>query len=123
MKIRIRGNSIRMRLSRTEVDTLVTEGYIEERTEFNSGVLLYALQKKDGIDKLTADFTDNTITMYIPDTLVTDWNKNETVGFDNKLTLINGNVLSLLVEKDFKCIDSDTTEDQSDNFDNPSKSC
>ncbi len=123
MKIRIKGNSIRVRLSRSEVDKLATEGYLEELTEFNEGAFSYALQKKDGIENLNADFRDNTMTMYVPSTLATDWPNNQTVGFDHTIKLINGNTLSLLLEKDFKCVDSGTTEDQSDNFENPLLSC
>ena len=123
MKIRIKGKSIRLRLSRSEVDTLATQGYVEERTEFFNSTLTYALQAKDEIDNLKADFSENTITMFVPKAWAANWNKDETVGFSHTLNLPTGSTLSLLMEKDFKCIDSDTTEDQTDNYENPSISC
>ena len=123
MKIRIKGNSIRLRLSRTEVDKLATDGLVEETTRFNDGVFGYALQRKDGIDHLNASFRDNLMTVYMPATLVNGWANNETVGFENTLNLTDGNSLFLLVEKDFKCIDAAVTEDQSDNYENPLLSC
>ena len=123
MKIRIKGNSIRLRLSRSEVDTLATQGYVEEKTEFFNSALTYALQAKDEIDNLKADFSENTITMFVPKAWAANWNKDETVGFSHTLNLPTGSTLSLLMEKDFKCIDSDTTEDQTDNYENPSISC
>lgn len=123
MKIRIKGNSVRIRLSRPETDQLATSGYLEEKTSFATGTLTYALQSKDGIDNLDAGFTNNTITLYVPATIATAWAGNNTVGYSHTLSLPDGNSLFLLLEKDFKCIDSDVTEDQSDNFDNPMLSC
>lgn len=123
MKIRIKGNSIRLRLSRTEVEKLATEGLIDETTEFNDGVFGYSLQTKEGIDHLTASYRDNVMTVYMPVNYVGGWATNETVGFEYNLNLTNGNSLFLLVEKDFKCIDAAVTEDQSDNYENPLLSC
>jgi hypothetical protein len=123
MKIRIKGNSIRLRLTRSEVDTLAATGYVEERTEFFNSALIYALQAKEEIENLKADYSENTITVHVPKAWAANWNKNETVGFNHSLNLPSGSVLTLLIEKDFKCIDSDTNEDQSDNYDNPSISC
>ena len=123
MKIRIKGNSIRLRLTRSEVDLLATDGYLEERTEFTDSVFKYTLQSKPGIDNLDADFRDGTIAMYVPSETCAEWAKNETIGYSNSITLPNGNTLFLLLEKDFKCIDSSMNEDQSDNFENPTHSC
>ncbi len=123
MKIRIKGNSVRIRLSRSEVDQLAATGYIEERTEFADGVFLYTLQSKNGIDNLDAGFSNGNMAIYVPAAICTEWAKNETVGYSNNIALPTGNSLFLLLEKDFKCIDADVTEDQSDNFENPSKSC
>jgi hypothetical protein len=123
MKIRIKGNSLRIRLSRTEVNKLATDGYLEEKTEFPSANFCYALKRKDDIKHLEADFINNTVTMYVPEALTTAWPDNEIVGFDHKVELKTGALLSLLLEKDFKCIDADVLEDQSDNFEHPSISC
>jgi hypothetical protein len=123
MKIRIKGNSVRIRLSRTETEKLATDGYLEEKTNFANGTLTYALQSRQDIDNLDAGFADGTITMYVPTAIATAWAGNNTVGYNNTLPLPDGNSLFLLLEKDFKCVDSDVTEDQSDNYDNPLLSC
>lgn len=123
MKIRIKGNSVRIRLSRTETNTLAAEGYLEDTTTFINGTFTYALQSREGIDALDADMSNNTITMYVPTAIVTAWAGNDTVGYSNTLPLPDGGSLFLLLEKDFKCIDADVTEDQSDNYDNPMLSC
>jgi hypothetical protein len=122
MKLRIKGNSIRIRLSRTEVDTLGTEGYLEETTEFPDSKFVYALQAKADISALSATHTNGKITVLIPAHMAAGWNNNETIGHDNNMDLGNNKQLYLLVEKDFKCIDS-VDEDQSDNYENPKQSC
>lgn len=123
MKLRIKGNSLRIRLTRSEVDQFCTEGYLEEKTEFGTSEFVYALQSMDGIPALTADLADGQITMYVPVAIQKEWAGNQTVGYDNHMELGNGNKLYLLLEKDFKCIDAPPHEDQSDNFDNPHLVC
>lgn len=123
MKIRIKGNSIRLRLTRPEVDKLAAEGYIEERTEFPGIPLTYALKAIAEIDNLKADYSEHTVTMYIPVAWASTWHTAETVGFRHDMLLAEGGQLSLLLEKDFKCIDADPAEDQADNYENPSISC
>lgn len=123
MKIRIKGNSVRMRLSRTEVEQFGKEGYLEESTAFGNGRFIYALEKtKDGVE-LTADITGQKITMYVPQPIAMEWTGTDKVGCSNNMRLANGTQLFLLLEKDFKCIDAGVTEDQSDNYENPLTSC
>lgn len=121
MKIRIKGNSLRYRLAKTDVDMLTAAGYHEEHTSFGNAVLTYALQQKaDG--ELSATFTDNKITVFIPAAFLKDWATNSVIGCDARMPLNEIDTLYLLVEKDFKCLD-DTNEDQSDNYDNPNQTC
>jgi len=122
MKIRIKGNSLRMRLSKPEVKLLAKEGYIEERTEFINGTLIYAV-KSIGGERLSADFLEGSITLYVPVHLLQQWASTNLVGLDDNMPLHNGSALYLLIEKDFKCIDADVNEDQSDYFENPLKAC
>jgi len=123
MKIRIKGNSIRFRLTRPEVDKFAEKGYLEETTEFGNNSFVYALQSMDGIPCLKADFNDNKITMFVPANISAAWAKNETVGYENNMDIGDDKHLYLLLEKDFKCIDAPAHEDQSDNFENPHKHC
>lgn len=120
MKIRIKNNSVRIRLTRSEVQTFGERGYVESTTPFMSGNLVYALSintEREGM-ALTADFRNHTITMYIPPNMAQDWVYSEKVGFSSVMQLDNGQSLHLLLEKDFKCLD-ETVEDQSDNYENP----
>ena len=124
MKIRIKGNSIRIRLTRTEVETFGREGYLEERTVFGEGnVFTYALARYHTHATLGADFSNGKITMLVPASMAEEWATSDVVGFSDNVPLDNGGSLFLLLEKDFKCIDGDVTEDQSDNYENPLHAC
>jgi hypothetical protein len=112
MKIRIKGNSLRYRLTKTDVDRLNKDGYLEETTDFGTQQLIYALQRY-ALPNLAASFQNNGITLYVPAGMVNELATTDKVGFD-----ATNNLLYLLVEKDFKCLDT-VAEDQSDNYPNP----
>ena len=118
MKLRIKGNSIRFRLTKTEVDFFEREGYIQEKTQFGNTELIYALSNTKQGDALIAELADNKISLLIPEQLSTEWTKTNRVGLENEMEIGAGKKLYLLIEKDFKCLD-DTIEDQSDNYENP----
>jgi hypothetical protein len=112
MKIRIKGNSLRYRLTRTDIDTFTKHGYLQEQTNFGGDTLIYAI-KSGETDQLSASFKNNNITLLMPKAMVQEWANTECVGFEN-----TSNEMYLLVEKDFKCLDN-VAEDQSDNYPNP----
>jgi hypothetical protein len=118
MTIRIKGNSIRYRLTRTEIKIFETEGYFEECVDFGSDTFTYALQKSISEKNLYAEFSENKILMTIPEKLADEWTKTEHVGFGHQQIVGGGKILFLLLEKDFKCLDK-VAEDQSDHYENP----
>jgi len=121
MKIRIKGNSVRLRLSKPDVETLTVQGNVEEQTQFLNGTFRYRLESREQ-EKMTAGFVNDCITVYIPQDFVKDWANNNTVGLRETMPLNEMTFLVLLVEKDFKCLD-DTHEDQADKYDNPKQNC
>jgi len=112
MKIRIKGDSIRFRLTRSEVERFDIDGRIKEETNFGNKVLTYVLQRCDG-EVITAEYLNDTITIYMPEKMADEWTTTEKVGFENE-----DGLLSLYIEKDFQCLDN-VAEDQSDNYPNP----
>ena len=118
MKIRIKGNSVRFRLTKTEVETFCNKGFYEETTKFAGNTLIYTLKGKEGINELEADFLNNRITIYMPQEELSTWATSNRVGYSNSVDWNDPFSLSLLVEKDFTCLDN-TIEDQSDNYPNP----
>jgi hypothetical protein len=123
MKIRIKGNSIRLRLTKTDVHNLKKNSFVEEITTIGTQqVFKYALIVDNEKQKLSASFNDNKITVYLPKIeayIITDTDKITVEGSQK-----NGEEsdLFILVEKDLECLDS-TTEDQSDMYKNTKTKC
>lgn len=122
MKLRIKGNSLRLRLSRTEVKMLSEKAIVTETIHFGTTALVYALTAKNGLEKPEALFYENNIIVSIPDSFTATWADNEVVGIEGEQHFDDSPSLKILVEKDFQCLD-ETTEDQSDNYVNPNSTC
>ncbi|PWJ58310.1 hypothetical protein CLV98_104169 [Dyadobacter jejuensis] len=122
MKIRIFDNSVRIRLSKKEVAQLSETGYLESRTLFGTGELIYAIAQHPSQDTLSARFVDQKITIEVPVDFLNTWPTNDVVGMNANQPLPDGQNLYILIEKDFKCLDN-TSEDQSDNYENPNSTC
>lgn len=112
MKIRIKGNSLRYRLTKSDMYRLSQDGYLEDKTNFGKRELIYVIQKTSKTE-LSAFFNDNVICLQIPGTMIVELASTDCVGFEG-----NEGDLYLLVEKDFTCLDN-VQEDQSDNYPNP----
>ena len=122
MKLRIKGNSLRIRLTKSEVTKLAETGYLEEQTIFPNNRFTYALKSAEHAPELFATLSNNKITIFVPEVFIKDWANNEIVGLETKMPLSDTESLYLLIEKDFVCLD-ETTEDQTDNYENPNKTC
>src|ERR1700761_2362318 len=100
MKIRIKGNSLRYRLTKSDVDKLAKEGYLQEQINFAGNPLIYALQLTGG-QQLTTNFIDNKITLSMSHQMIKEFIDTDRVGFEN----MDG-AIQLLVEKDFTCLEN-----------------
>ena len=109
---------MRYRLTKSEVETLAQTGYYHEETPFGGKTFIYAIKADPATPELNADFVNDTITMYLNKDKSLEWPKNDVVGFSSEIKMAKGTTLSLLLEKDFVCMDN-TAEDQSDNYPNP----
>jgi hypothetical protein len=118
MKLRIKGNSIRFRLSKSDLSKFQNQNKIEESTQFITGMLSYGIIADPTIQQMTANYNDHKITVSIPQDIADKWSKTQEVGIYENLRTADDKKLSIIIEKDFKCLD-ETVEDQSDNFENP----
>ena len=122
MKLRIMGNSLRIRLSQTEISTLGKDHKILDSIQFpNKGKLEYEIISLKS-DKWDCFYGNNKISLGIPQILINNWVTTEMVGFDNLIDLENNIKLSILIEKDFKCLTTRSDEDESDLYPNPLES-
>ncbi|MFY0675238.1 MAG: hypothetical protein JXQ87_17720 [Bacteroidia bacterium] len=119
MKLRIKGNSIRLRLSQSEVKKFGESEICFDKIAFGETSLTYQLHMAE-VDSVTAEFGNNTIAVAVPSELGQKWvSDNEMVGFDHNQTFKNGTQLFILIEKDFQCLTERKHEDETDNFANP----
>jgi len=116
MKIRIKDNSVRFRLTKSEVAALGKMGVVSSTTEFADRPFVYKIESSED-EQISVLFTDNTMVLKMPELFISEWISTERVGFDAQSGLVK-----VLIEKDFACIDN-TLEDQSDNYPNPSLQC
>lgn len=120
MKLRIRDNSIRLRLTRGEVDRLQAEGLVSARTAFPGGrSFSYLVESSPASVKPAAFFSDNVVTVRLPETAVLAWATSEQVSIDGELLLDDGDTLHILVEKDFACLAPREGEDEADMYPHP----
>jgi hypothetical protein len=118
MKLRIRGNSIRLRLTQSEVLELAANGCVQSATSFGDGELRYGIASIGDGERMSAAFRDNEITIYAPAIAVSEWANSEQVGIEAAQTIKEGK-LHILIEKDFACLKPRHGEDDADTFANP----
>jgi hypothetical protein len=122
MKLRIRGNSIRLRLLRSEVDRLAAAGVVSEEVRFGTGTdqaLKYSVAASDGVEEVTVQFSDNQILVLLPESIAMEWTSGNEVGIEASQNISEGCDLSILVEKDFECVGRPDDPDRADTFPNP----
>ncbi len=122
MKLRIKGNSVRLRLTQPEVATLAANGVVEERTVFPAGgALVYRLVTDGDAREPGAGYKDGVIIVWIPAAAAARWARGSVVGLEFASPLNNGGELRVLVEKDFACLNPMRRESDEGAFPNPSK--
>jgi hypothetical protein len=122
MKMRVRGNSIRLRLKQTEVAELTEKGLVEEVIEFGEkNKLFYALGTSAEAGKVRAEFHENRIKIVIPHAQAKSWSESEQTGIEAEQETGDGKILKLLIEKDFACLKPRKGEEDKDAFPNPAE--
>lgn len=104
MKLRISGNSIRLRLLRSEVKTIGAGRPIEVQTALLPSPLAYRLETTAGALKPTVRFANNVVLVVIPWSLATAWASGDEVGIEATIDGAEGSTIRLLIEKDFRCL-------------------
>jgi hypothetical protein len=121
MKLRIRGNTLRLRLSQSEVEKIDQEKMITETTVFPDGEeLQYVICPSDSSTKVTkkSEGALTRIEVSVEREVLKSWAKSEEVGLFGADPITVGS-LELLVEKDFACINPRDGSDDGDSFPHP----
>lgn len=123
MKIRIKGNSIRVRITRSELARLSERCRIEEASQLGAGEenrLVFALEARLDAGGVDLRRSGNEVLIVLPAGDVATWRATEQVGIDGSVDVGGGARLAILVEKDFMCLEGRTEDD--DAFANPAMS-
>lgn len=115
MKLRIQGNSLRLRLNQKEVALAREGGRVESSIQFAPGCSLsYLLESSPGAEFTSATFDGRAIRVTIPVCQMADWTESDQVGIEARS---DGGV-RLLIEKDFQCLHR-SAEQEPDAFARP----
>ncbi len=112
MKLRIKGNSVRLRLSQSEVELVALGAEVKEYVHFAENQFGYAL-RQEAIDSIEARYENNSMLIVLPYVQGKKWAKSDEVGISARV-----GELQILIEKDFQCLVSRGEEDK-DAFPNP----
>jgi hypothetical protein len=125
MKLRIKGNSLRLRLTRSEVVKLLDIGHIEETIHFGpdeQSRLTYCLQVEPDLTSATLRYQRPEVVVVLPTKEATTWAQDNQVGMYATVDVGPRGTLDLIVEKDFACLDG-SDADNLDTFPNPTGIC
>ena len=101
MKLRIQGNSLRLRVTQQEVARVRDGGHVESFIEFAPGrSLIYLLEGSPNAETMSATFDGHTIRVTISMHQMNAWVESDQVGIEARSQA----GVQLLVEKDFQCL-------------------
>jgi hypothetical protein len=117
MKLRIKGNSVRVRLDRRDLEGLIAHGRIEDAVRFGQGqAFRYTVEVGSAPrERPRVCYDAGRLLMRINPVDAESWLAGDRVGFDHDQA-VDGGVLRVILEKDFACIDRPAGEEADDAF-------
>jgi len=113
MKLRLLGDTLRLRLKRSEIERLAGLGVVEEVVRFSAGTFRYALVLDEKVATPTAELSDGGIRVRLPRREGLEWCRSDVVTLAG-----NEGTPAILIERDF--VRSAVQEpDDFDRFTNP----
>lgn len=114
MKLRIKGNSMRLRISPSEMTRLLATGRVEETIQFGTdddAKLTYALEHGPLVGEMTLRHKGQTVAVVISTQCAQEWADSDQVGMYGVIS-VGQDRLELAVEKDFACLDKSEGENR-----------
>jgi hypothetical protein len=121
MKLRIQGNSFRLRVTRSELERLIAGEGVEETISFGpapEASLAYALVSCSQDAPVSVRYRPQKITVTLSPEQLRAWSDENQIGVYANLNLGVAGSLEIAVEKDFACLDR-SDKDNADTFANP----
>jgi len=122
MKLRIKGDSLRLRVGPSEVEKLIATGRIDETIHFAPGVHLgYALEHSETAACIAVVRRPDEVVVTVPTGIAKQWAHGDDVGIYGSVPNGSGS-LDFAIEKDFACLDARHAGND-DTYPNPGLSC
>jgi len=109
MKLRLRGNTLRLRLNQKEVERLAAGEVLREGIQFPGSTSLSYLLKVAPQGEAQAFFEGGRIHIIAPRAPIADWAANDELGIYFSLPT-GATPLEIAIEKDLVCIDGPVEE-------------
>lgn len=122
MKLRIKGNSLRLRIAPSEMTHLMDAGRIEDAVQFGQDEdarLTYALEHSGEAKQIGVRYEPASVTIILPSQGTRAWAQGNEVGLYGSVQVRNGR-LEVAIEKDWACLDKSEAQNQ-DTFPNPNQ--
>lgn len=121
MKLRIRGNALRLRLTRPEVAAVCNGETVENSIALGptpAHCLTYRVQAGGHGSGVSVCYAENIVSVSLPGALAKEWGETDRVGVygEEKWGELS---LQIAVEKDFKCLDKRKGEDEDGAYPHP----
>lgn len=114
MKLRCKGNSLRLRLNQTEVRKLAQGVALQERVDFPDGSRFSYVLERNRSDA-SASFSEGTIRIAAPASLIDGWSVTDEIGMYFEVPAAHA-TLRVAIEKDLECVDGPAEERDPDAF-------
>jgi hypothetical protein len=121
MKLRIKGDSLRLRVSRSELDSFLQGEAIAATIHFSpepDAALTYCLEPAAHGEPTRVHYGTGRIAVLLSEEDRRTWSETNQAGVYARLEIGRENPLELIVEKDYACLDR-SDEDNTDTFENP----
>lgn len=121
MKLRIKGDSLRLRVSRSELDRILCGERVEDTVHFSSdpdAKLTYSLGSASLGASTGVLYSPGQVAILLAKDDMETWGDPSQVGIYTSVGIGSENSLELVIEKDFACLDR-SDEDNTGTFENP----
>jgi hypothetical protein len=119
VKLRIKGPTLRLRLTQGEIRALHEGATVSEEVPFAPRVsLIYRLRKDGAARAISASYSGNVLEIVIPEAQADAWCTTDEVTLA-RVQPAGTATLAITLEKDFACLAPRQDEDESDNFPHP----
>jgi hypothetical protein len=125
LKLRIKGNTLRLRVSRSEVAKLLAGDRVEDAVQFTSVLesrLSYGLEVTRQSKPVAIVWKPQSVTVLISQEQMKKWAIETEVGVYETVDLGSAGSLTVAIEKDFACLNG-SDEENADSFANPKAEC